>query len=94
MAVNKADPQSPVTGNVLLYERPEPLDPRRHGNLGLLKSEKPFGFVAKQHFVPLHVGEFGPASVNYPIIFAGETRAPLAVVGVTPGENLHVSDDG
>ncbi|HZC17927.1 MAG TPA: SapC family protein [Caulobacteraceae bacterium] len=94
MAVNKADPQSPVTGNVLLYERPEPLDPRRHGNLGLHKLEKPFGFVAKQHFVPLHVGEFGPASVNYPIIFAGETRAPLAVVGVTPGENLHVSDDG
>ncbi|HEX4198792.1 MAG TPA: SapC family protein [Caulobacteraceae bacterium] len=94
MAVNKADPESPVTGNVLLYDRPEPLDPRRHANLGLLKTDKPFGFVAKQHFVPLHVGEFGPASVNYPIIFAGEARAPLAVVGVTAGENLYVSDDG
>jgi hypothetical protein len=93
MAAN--DPQSgPVTGNVLLYERPEPLDARRHAKLGLRKSEKPFGFVAKQHFIPLHVGEFGPAAVNYPIIFAGEARAPLAVVGMSAGENLFVSADG
>ena len=93
MAANDPQP-NPVTGNVLLYERPEPLDARRHGNLGLSKTDKPFGFVAKQHFVPLHVGEFGPASINYPIIFAGENRAPLAVVGMTAGENLFVADDG
>jgi hypothetical protein len=93
MAANDPQP-NPVSGNVLLYERPEPLDARRHGNLGLSKTDKPFGFVAKQHFVPLHVGEFGPASVNYPIIFAGEARAPLAVVGITAGENLFVAEDG
>ena len=93
MAANDTQP-NPVTGNVLLYEQPEPLDAKRHANLGLLKSDKPFGFVAKQHFVPLHVGEFGPASINYPIIFAGENRAPLAVVGMTAGENLFVADDG
>jgi hypothetical protein len=93
MAAN--DPQSnPVTGNVLLYERPEPLDARRHANLGLINSDNPFSFVAKQHFVPLHVGEFGPASINYPIIFAGEARSPLAVVGMTAGENLFVAEDG
>jgi hypothetical protein len=93
MAANDPRP-NPVTGNVLLYERPEPLDAKLHANLGLSKTEKPFGFVAKQHFVPLHVGEFGPASVNYPIIFAGEAHAPLAVVGITAGENLFVADDG
>jgi len=93
MAANDPQP-NPVSGNVLLYERPEPLDARRHGNLGLIKSDKPFSFVAKQHFVPLHVGEFGPASINYPIIFAGEARAPLAVVGMTAGENLFVGEDG
>jgi SapC len=93
MAANDPQP-NPVSGNVLLYERPEPLDARRHGNLGLSKTDKPFGFVAKQHFVPLHVGEFGPACVNYPIIFAGEARAPLAVVGITAGENLFVAEDG
>ena len=90
-----ADTQpNPVTGNVLFYERPEPLDARRHANLGLKNTDSPFGFVAKQHFVPLHVGEFGPAAVNYPIIFAGENHAPLAVVGITAGENLFVSEDG
>jgi hypothetical protein len=93
MAANDTQ-TSPVSGNVMLYERPEPLDARRHANLGMNRSEKPFGFVAKQHFIPLHVGEFGPASVNYPIIFAGEARAPLAVVGVAAGENLYVSEDG
>jgi len=93
MAANDPQP-NPVTGNVLLYERPEPLDARRHANLGLSKTDKPFSFVAKQHFVPLHVGEFGPASINYPIIFAGENRAPLAVVGMTAGENLFVAEDG
>ncbi|HEY3888568.1 MAG TPA: SapC family protein [Caulobacteraceae bacterium] len=81
MAANVAQP-NPVTGNVLLHERPEPLDAKRHGNLGLSKTDKPFGFVAKQRFAPLHVGEFGTASVNYPIIFAGEAQAPLAVVGI------------
>jgi hypothetical protein len=93
MAANDTQP-NPVAGNVLLYEQPEPLDARRHAKLGLLKSDKPFGFVAKQHFVPLHVGEFGPASVNYPIIFAGDAHAPLAVAGVTAGENLFVAEDG
>jgi hypothetical protein len=95
MADNKAEPQAnPVTGNVLLYERPEPLDATRHANLGLQKTDRPFGFVAKQHFIPLHVGEFGPAAVNYPIIFAGAERAPLAVMGMNAGENLFVSADG
>ena len=95
MAANKAEPQpNPVTGNVLLYEQPEPLDATRHANLGLHKTDRPFGFVAKQHFVPLHVGEFGPASINYPIIFAGAERSPLAVMGMNPGENLFVSAAG
>jgi hypothetical protein len=93
MAANDPQP-NPVSGNVLLYERPEPLDARRHGNLGLTRTDKPFSFVAKQHFIPLHVGEFGPASINYPIIFAGESRAPLAVVGMSAGENLFVAEDG
>jgi hypothetical protein len=93
MAANDTQP-NPVSGNVLLYDRPEPLDAKRHANLGLRKTDKPFSFVAKQHFVPLHVGEFAPAAVNYPIIFAGEARSPLAVVGLIPGENLFVSDEG
>jgi len=85
---------SPLTGQVLFYSRPEPLDPRMHGNLGMRRTNTPFAFAAKQHFIPLHVGEFGPAAVNYPIIFAGDQRTPLAVMGLVAGENLYITEDG
>jgi hypothetical protein len=86
--------QSPLTGQVLFYEEPEPLDSQRHGRLGMKSSDRPYGFAAQQHFVPLHVGEFGPASVNYPIIFAGDARAPLAVMAINAGENLFIDHTG
>ena len=68
--------------------------PRRHAKLAMHASDTPFGFAAHQHFLPLHVGEFGAAAINYPIIFAGEAHAPLAVMGVKPGENLFIAADG
>ena len=57
-------------------------------------NDKPYGFAANQHFIPLHVGEFGAAGVHYPIIFAGEERAPIAVMGLREGENLFIAPDG
>ncbi len=90
-----ADPiETPVSGAVLLYNQPEPLDAERHARLGMKRMAAPFGFAAKQHFVPLHVGEFGPAGVSYPIIFAGDAYSPLAVMGLQEGENLYVDDKG
>lgn len=92
-----ADPQpvtGPLSGQVLLYVNPEPLDSQRHAKLGMMRSDAPFAFAAKQHFVPVQVTEFAPAAINYPIIFAGETRAPLAVMGLNAGENLFVGADG
>jgi hypothetical protein len=85
---------NPLTGQVLFYRNPEPLDAQRHAKLGMLSSDTPYGFAARQHFVPLQVGEFGPASVNYPIIFAGDAKAPLAVMAINSGENLFINDDG
>ncbi len=85
---------SPVSGQVLFYSQPEPLDAGRHGNLGMMVTDRPFRFAAKQHFIPLHAGEFGPAAINYPIIFAGAEHAPLAVMGLTAGENMFISEDG
>lgn len=84
----------PVTGNVLFYTKPEPLSREEHGKLGVLQMEKPYGFAAIGHVVPLTVAEFGFAGINYPIIFAGEQRVPLAVMGVNAGENLFVKPDG
>lgn len=86
--------ETPLSGAVLLYVNPEPLDAMRHAKLGMKRMDAPFGFAARQHFVPLHVGEFGPAGVSYPIIFAGETYSPLAVMGLQEGENLYVDDKG
>jgi hypothetical protein len=86
--------ESPVSGQVLLYKNPEPLDPQRHGQLGLRRSATPFGFAATQHFVPLNVNEFGPAGVIYPIIFAGELHTPLAVLGLQEGENVFIDPQG
>jgi hypothetical protein len=83
-----------ITGSVLLYSTPEPLDPVRHAKLGLRRSDRPFSFAAAQNFFPLQVGEFGAASTNYPIIFVGEAYTPVAVVGLRTGENLYIDETG
>jgi hypothetical protein len=86
--------QNPISGNVVLYVQPEPLNPQQHGKLGLAASEKPFGFVAASHIIPLTVTEFAPAALSFPIIFVGDQKLPAAVMGVNAGENLYVRDDG
>jgi hypothetical protein len=85
---------SPVAGNVLFYSSPEPLSRELHGKLGVKQLAGPFTFAAQGHVVPLTVAEFQYAALSFPIIFAGDLRQPLAVLGVNPGENLFVSDDG
>jgi hypothetical protein len=94
MATDVPPPPSPIVGQVLFYGNPEPLDAIRHAKLGMRSSDRPYGFAKAQHFVPLHVAEFPMAGICYPIIFAGEARAPLAVMAVNAGENLFIADDG
>jgi hypothetical protein len=89
-----ASPQNEITGQVMFYRRPEPLSPEAHGRLKLKSSADIFGFAAQAHIVPLQVGEFGPASLNYPVIFVGEGRLPMAVLGMRQGENLFVNAEG
>ena len=62
--ITPATPTGQLQGQVLFYINPEPLDPQRHAKLGLRSTDRPFTFAAKQHFVPLHVPEFGPASID------------------------------
>jgi SapC len=87
-------PQGQLTGSVLFYSQPEPLNPEHHGKLGLKAMAAPFAFAAGAHVIPLQVSEFGPASLCYPIIFAGEQKAPMAVLGVTAGDNVFVDANG
>jgi len=92
MATTQDDGQ--LSGNVLFYTKPEPLSREMHGKLGVSRVDKPFGFAAAGHVVPLTVAEFGLAGLTYPIIFAGDKKQPLAVMGLSAGENLFVKEDG
>ena len=94
MVTSTQPDQSPVAGQVLFYNNPEPLDPVRHANLAMKASERPYKFAAKQHYLPVQVGEFAVAGLNYPIVFAGDDLSPVAIMGLKAGENLYISEDG
>lgn len=83
-----------LSGNVLFYSQPEPLSPEQHGSLGVSSADKPYAFVSGAHLVPLTVTEFAAAALSYPVVFLGEAKNPLAVMGLRQGENLHVSPEG
>jgi hypothetical protein len=87
-------PAGQLSGNVLFYSNPEPLSIEMHGGLGVNRTSKPYSFVAHTHVVPLTVAEFAAAALSYPVIFVGDTKTPLAVMGLAEGQNLFVSADG
>jgi hypothetical protein len=87
-------PAGQLSGNVLFYSNPEPLSVEMHGGLGVNRTAKPYSFVAHTHVVPLTVAEFAAAALSYPVIFVGDTKTPLAVMGLAEGQNLFVSPDG
>jgi hypothetical protein len=66
------------------------LNPQAHGDLGMVSTDAPFAFAFAANAVPVQVTEFGPASLSYPVIFAGTERTPLAVMSIRPNENLFV----
>ncbi|MEO1323505.1 MAG: SapC family protein, partial [Pseudomonadota bacterium] len=74
--------QAELTGNVLFYKNPQPLNPEQHAGLGVKQIDQPFGFLRTAHAVPVTVTEFGMAAASYPIIFVGEEFTPVAVMGV------------
>ena len=86
--------QPGITGNVLFYSKPEPLSPEMHDKLGVKRMDGPFGFARAGHAVPLTVGEFPLAAVTGPIIFVGDDKMPIAVMGLNAGENMFLRDDG
>jgi hypothetical protein len=86
--------QGALSGNVLFYSQPEPLSVDTHGRLGVDPVAKPYAFVGSTNLVPLTVTEFAPAALSYPVIFIGDARQPVAVMGLRQGENLYVSEEG
>ena len=83
-----------LSGNVLFYQKPEPLSAQVHGKMGVNRTAKPYSFVAKTNLVPLTVAEFIGAGLSYPIVFLGDAKVPLAVMGLRENDNLFVTKDG
>ncbi|WP_374573609.1 SapC family protein [Phenylobacterium sp.] len=94
MATDTPPVESAITGNVLFYSQPEPLNQQLHGKLGVKRMDGPFGFARTGHAVPLTVGEFQVAALTGPIIFVGDEKTPLAVMGLNAGENMFVTPGG
>lgn len=92
MAKETQNGSAAISGQVPLYKKPEPLSKETHSKLGLKKVDKPFEFLAETHFIPVTASEFGLVACHFPIIFAGENKTPLAVMGIRAGENLFVED--
>lgn len=64
----------------LFYKQPEPLSSERHAAWRLLDGD--VGFAAATPFVPILATEVLAASRDYPIVFAADTTAPIAVLGL------------
>ncbi len=83
-----------ISGNVLFYSKPEPLSVDLHKSMGIKRLDGPFKFAKDGHAVPLTVTEFGVAALSSPIIFVGDEKIPLAVMGLNAGENMYLTDAG
>lgn len=86
--------QNALSGQVMFYRQPEPLNIEQHRTLGAKRVDHPFAFLGQAHVVPITVNEFGVAAGSYPVIFAGAEKTPLAVMGARAGENVFTSPQG
>ncbi len=84
----------PISGTVLFYSKPEPLSVDLHKTMGVKRLDGPFNFAKEGHAVPLTVTEFGVAALSSPIIFVGDEKIPLAVMGLNAGENMYLTEAG
>jgi SapC len=85
-----------------LYKQPAALDRQKH-RAWRLNPISSYAFLRELNSLFVTVGEFADAGREYPIVFipAGkdeatgeENLAPVAVLGLTQGENLYLKADG
>ncbi|WP_309642954.1 SapC family protein [Phenylobacterium sp.] len=94
MATTTQTGMGQLTGNVLFYKKPEPLSIDLHKGLGVKRMDGPFNFAREGHAIPLTVTEFSLAGVCGPIIFVGDEKIPLMVMGLNPGTNMFLQENG
>nr|WP_321360698.1 SapC family protein [uncultured Hyphomonas sp.] len=86
--------QPALTGQVLFYKQPQPLSLEDHAGLGVKQIDQPFDFMREAHAMPVTVTEFGMCAGSYPVIFVGDDRTPVTVMGIRQGQNLYIDEDG
>lgn len=89
-----ADTEPRLTGSVPLYKDVEPLNRQKHKTFGVKTVTSPFNFLKEWHFVPAISPEFALACGSYPIIFLGDKKMPVLVMGLRQGSNLFVTNEG
>ncbi len=77
-----------------MYTKLEPLMSDRHSGIGLKKSEQALGFARKMHWCPTTVTEMMAAGLSYPLVFSGDEKRPIAVMGLRDGHNVFFNDSG
>lgn len=76
-----------------LYKSIMPLSSSQHATYGV-KARDNLEFARAFHAIPVTVDEFAIVQRHYPIIFATEGAAPLALVGLREGQNAFLTADG
>lgn len=89
--------ESTVSANAnmpVLYSEIVPLDFVAHKSWKCLPSQG-LSWLARNNLVPLTVDEFRLAQRHYPIVFSSDPQpVPLALMGLAPGTNAFISDEG
>ena len=80
-----------------LYRKPVVLDPRAHGELKVARTTDDWSVAQGVNAIAVAALEFADAAVDFPIVFVrvadeqGQSElVPVAVFGLTAGENLYV----
>ncbi|MBY6048807.1 SapC family protein [Vannielia litorea] len=80
---------------LLFYETPAAVNPARHGKT-LVKDTGDFSFAAGVNSVPIAAAEFALCAAEYPIVFAGDPKAPVpsVILGLDGSRNAFIGKKG
>lgn len=84
-----------MTTQLLFYNEVVPISAERH-KAWHVRPNKDYSFTNKVNSVPLMAVEFLNASVDFPIVFAGDEESvmPVLLLGLRKSENVFIGADG
>jgi len=93
MSETQAAPQ--INGKMFLFDKPELLSKEEHGDIGVGRPDKIYGFCDKVRAIPITIGEVTSVMRDYPIVFLSEENPMLlAITGIIDEVNLYVDENG